>query len=123
VSTANRAVVVSTIIKRTAADVWADVRNIESHVTWTRDATEIRFLSEHHEGPGIRFECDSWVGPLSLTDVIEITTWEDERRMGVRHVGLVELTEEGLHSMRRPNTAEYVPPTPPQQHTGGVSDV
>ena len=93
-STAKRAVVVSTMIKRTAADVWADARNIESHVTWMQDATEIRFLSEHHEGPGTRFECDSRVGPLSLTDVMEITTWEDERRMGVRHVGLVEGTGE-----------------------------
>lgn len=89
-----RAVVVSTMIERSAADVWADVRNIASHVTWMQDAVEIRFLTEHHEGPGTRFECDTKVGPFSLTDVMEITAWEDRARMGVRHVGLVEGTGE-----------------------------
>ena len=93
-STARRAVIVSTVIERSPAQVWADVRNIESHVAWMQDAAEIRFLSENREGPGTRFECDTKVGPLSLTDVMEITAWEDERRMGVRHVGLVTGTGE-----------------------------
>ena len=89
-----RAVVVSTVIDRTPAEVWADVREIASHVDWMQDAAEIRFLTEHREGQGTRFECDTKVGPFSLTDVMEITAWEDERRMGVRHVGLVEGTGE-----------------------------
>jgi hypothetical protein len=89
-----RAVVVSTVIERSPADVWADVRHIDSHVDWMQDAAEIRFLTDHHEGPGTRFECDTKIGPFSLTDVMEITSWEDERRMGVRHVGLVEGTGE-----------------------------
>lgn len=89
-----RAVVVSTIIERSPTEVWADVRDIASHVTWMQDATAIRFLTDQREGPGTRFECDTKVGPLKLTDVMEITSWEDERRMGVRHVGLVEGTGE-----------------------------
>lgn len=88
------AVVVSTIIERSPAEVWADVRDIESHVSWMQDAAAIRFLSEQREGQGTRFECDTKVGPFSLTDIMEITSWEDERRMGVRHVGLVEGTGE-----------------------------
>lgn len=88
------AVVVSTIIERSPAEVWADVREIESHVSWMQDAAAIRFLSEQREGQGTRFECDTKVGPFSLTDIMEITSWEDERRMGVRHVGLVEGTGE-----------------------------
>ena len=91
---AGRAVVVSTIIERSPTEVWADVRDIASHVTWMQDATAIRFLTDQREGPGTRFECDTKVGPLKLTDVMEITSWEDERRMGVRHVGLVEGTGE-----------------------------
>jgi hypothetical protein len=90
----DRAVVVSTVIDRGPAAVWADVRDIASHVTWMQDAAEIRFLTEHHEGLGTRFECDTRVGPLKLTDVMEITSWEHEARMGVRHVGLVEGTGE-----------------------------
>jgi len=89
-----RAVVVSTTIDRSPAEVWADVRHIASHVHWMQDAAEIRFLTDHHEGAGTRFECDTKIGPFSLTDVMEITSWEDERRMGVRHVGLVEGTGE-----------------------------
>ncbi len=85
-----RAIVVSTVIEASPARVWADVRNIGSHVTWMQDAVEIRFLTEQVEGPGTRFECDTEVGPFSLTDVMEITAWEHERRMGVRHIGLIE---------------------------------
>ena len=59
-------------------EVWADVRDIESHVTWMQDAAAIRFLTDHREGAGTRFECDTKVGPFSLTDVMEITSWEDE---------------------------------------------
>jgi hypothetical protein len=84
------AVVVSTVIDRTPAEVWADVRDVASHVGWMRDAAAIRFLTNHREGQGTRFECDTKVGPFSLTDVMEITSWDDERRMGVRHLGLVE---------------------------------
>jgi hypothetical protein len=84
-----RAVVVDTIVERSTADVWSDVRNIASHVAWMQDAEAIRFLSEQTEGVGTRFECDTKVGPFALTDVMEITAWVDGARMGVRHVGLV----------------------------------
>jgi hypothetical protein len=89
---ADHAVVVSTTIERSPHEVWADVRDISSHVTWMQDAVEIRFLTDHVEGPRTRFECDTKVGPFKLTDVMEITEWEEARRMGVRHVGLVEGT-------------------------------
>ncbi|MDZ7678977.1 MAG: SRPBCC family protein [Acidimicrobiales bacterium] len=71
------------------AAVWADVRDIASHVEWMADAVEIRFTSDTTDGTGTTFECDTRVGPLRLTDLMEITEWEDDRRMGVRHVGLV----------------------------------
>lgn len=35
-----RAVVVSTTIERSPAEVWADVRDIASHVDWMQDAVE-----------------------------------------------------------------------------------
>lgn len=101
------AVVVSTIIERSPAEVWADVRDIESHVSWMQDAAAIRFLSEQREGQGTRFECDTKVGPFSLTDIMEITSWEDERRMGVRHVGLVEGTGEFTLLELGPDRTEF----------------
>ncbi len=102
-----RAVVVSTVIDRTPVEVWADVRAIASHVDWMQDAAEIRFLTEQREGEGTRFECDTKVGPFSLTDVMEITAWEDERRMGVRHVGLVEGTGEFTLTAVEPDRTEF----------------
>lgn len=104
---ADRAVVVSTVIEASPADVWADVRDISSHVTWMQDAAEIRFLTEQTEGPDTRFECDTEIGPFSLTDVMEITSWEPERRMGVRHVGLVEGTGEFTLRELDPGRTEF----------------
>jgi len=103
----NHAVVVSTVIDRGVAQVWADVRDIATHVDWMQDAAEIRFLTDHRQGQGTRFECDTKVGPFSLTDVMEITSWEDERRMGVRHVGLVEGTGEFTLTALDPARTEF----------------
>ena len=80
---------ISTIVNRTPAEVWDDMRHIASHVEWMADAEEIRFTSDQREGVGTRFECDTRVGPLRTTDIMEITAWEPERVMGVRHDGLV----------------------------------
>lgn len=83
------AVTVSTEIDRTPTEVWADVRDISSHVDWMADATEIRFTTEATEGVDTSFECDTKIGPIKLTDVMTITSWVDEAEMGVRHVGVV----------------------------------
>jgi hypothetical protein len=104
---ADRAVVVSTVIEASPAAVWSDVRDIASHVTWMQDAVEIRFLTEQTEGPDTRFECDTEIGPISLTDVMEITSWEPERRMGVRHIGLVEGTGEFTLRELGPDRTEF----------------
>lgn len=101
-----RAIVVSIIIERSLAEVWDDVRNIGSHVHWMADAVEIRFLSDQTEGKGARFECDTKLGPFSLTDVMEITSWEDRTRIGVRHVGLVEGRGEFSLTELGPNRTE-----------------
>jgi len=88
---------VSTVIDRTPDEVWADVRDIASHVEWMADAYEIRFLSDKREGMGTRFECETRVGPLRTTDVMEITAWDPGRLMGVRHTGVV--TGEGAFTL------------------------
>lgn len=88
---------VSTEIDRSPAEVWADVRDIGSHVEWMADATAIRFTTPSTEGVGTSFECDTKVGPLKLTDVMTITSWVDEAEMGVRHVGMV--TGEGRFTL------------------------
>ena len=88
------AIHVETELDAPPAVVWADVRHIPSHVEWMHDAESIWFTSTSTEGAGTSFECETKVGPIRLTDVMEITEWVDEQAMGVRHSGVV--TGEGV---------------------------
>lgn len=80
---------VSTVIDAPPARVWDEVRHVERHVDWMADAVEIRFTSRRRSGVGTTFDCLTRVGPIRLTDQMEITDWRDGKLMGVRHVGLV----------------------------------
>ena len=80
---------VSTIIDATPAEVWAALEDVGSHVEWMADAEAIRFRTERRRGRGTGCECDARVGPLTLTDVMEITEWSPRKAMGVRHTGVV----------------------------------
>ena len=90
---------VSTTIDAPPRRVWRQVRDISSHVRWMADAESIRFTSKGRRGVGTTFECVTRVGPLSLTDVMEVTSWSTGREMGVRHTGVV--TGEGRFTLRR----------------------
>src|SRR3954454_688866 len=81
------------------AEVWRAIEHLESHVDWMEDALAIRLTSRRRRGVGTTFDCDTKVGPLRLTDQMEITRWSDRRAMGVRHVGLV--TGTGQFKLRR----------------------
>lgn len=90
-------ITVSTTIDASPAAVWAAVEDVGSHVEWMADAEAIRFTSDRTSGVGTTFECDTRVGPLRLTDEMEITQWRPGKAMGVRHVGLV--TGEGAFTI------------------------
>lgn len=76
-------------IDATPAQVWSCVEDIATHVDWMQDAAAIRFTSAHNSGLGTTFECDTKVGPITITDVMEITEWVPNEIMGVRHSGYV----------------------------------
>lgn len=80
---------VSTVIDAPPATVWRTLEDVGSHVEWMADAEAIRFRTERRAGRGTVFECDTRVGPITLTDVMEITRWSPRRAMGVRHTGVV----------------------------------
>jgi Polyketide cyclase / dehydrase and lipid transport len=69
--------------------VWARLADIADHVRWMADADAIRFTGEQRSGVGTRFECDTRIGPLRTTDVMEVTEWREGRSLGVRHSGIV----------------------------------
>jgi carbon monoxide dehydrogenase subunit G len=80
---------VRTTLDAPPAQVWVALSDLPSHVTWMQDAVAIRFLTERTYGVGARFECDTKVGPLRLTDLMEVTEWSPGKALGVRHVGVV----------------------------------
>jgi uncharacterized protein YndB with AHSA1/START domain len=90
---------VATVIDAPRREVWAAIEDVGSHVEWMTDAVEIRFTGRKRSGVGTTFECDTRVGPLRLTDAMEITEWRPRRTMGVKHVGVV--SGEGRFTLRR----------------------
>jgi hypothetical protein len=90
---------VATLIRAPRRQVWRAVRHIPSHVAWMRDAHAIRITSPRKSGVGTIFECDTRVGPLAVTDVLEVTEWRPKRAMGIRHVGRISGT--GRFTLRR----------------------
>jgi hypothetical protein len=70
-------------------EVWRAVEDISTHPAWMRDAAEITFLSEQHEGVGAEFACLTKVGPLRNHDVLRVTEWEPGVVMGIAHTGVV----------------------------------
>lgn len=81
------------------ATVWSALADISSHVRWMADAEAITFTTGQREGVGTAFDCATKVGPLRLTDRMEVTEWSPHRAMAVRHVGIV--TGEGRFTLRR----------------------
>ena len=77
------------VIDAAPDQVWADLRDIASHVEWMQDAESIRFTSPQREGVGTTFLCRTKLGPLRLTDYMEVTEWADGQTMAIRHSGLV----------------------------------
>jgi len=76
-------------IDATTDEVWAHIADVSTHTDWMRDAQAIRLLTEQTEGVGTRYECDTKVGPLTMTDIMEIIDWRPGVAMGVRHEGVV----------------------------------
>ena len=80
---------VSIDLNATPEHVWNIVEPVENHVDWMADAVAIRFVNKQRRGVGTSFLCDTKVGPIKLTDKMEITEWIPQQVMGVRHVGVV----------------------------------
>jgi hypothetical protein len=82
-------VVVSMMAAAPRPAVWAELERIEDHVAWMGDATAIRFIGPKRRGVGTRFECDTKVGLIKMTDVMTVTQWDRGSAIEVRHEGFV----------------------------------
>jgi len=83
---------ISTLINVSPEILWEELRHINRHVNWMNDAVSITFTSPTTEGVGTQFSCLTKVGPLKTTDIMTITQWQENKTMGVEHVGLVKGT-------------------------------
>jgi uncharacterized protein YndB with AHSA1/START domain len=102
-----RTIRVSVDINAPPARVWDYIKDVTTHPRWMKDAVAVRVTSGRREGVGTTFDCDTRVGPLRLTDRMEVTEWRAGETMAIRHVGLV--TGEGrfdLHAI--PTGTQFV---------------
>lgn len=84
-----RPVIVSVDIAAPLERVWAAAADLASHVEWMADAERIDFLTDSRSGVGTKMAVETRVGPLSTTDIIEVTAWEEPATIGVVHSGVV----------------------------------
>ena len=82
-------ITVETLIEAPTAKVWKVVEDLEGHVNWMDDAVAIHFVGNKRSGVGTIFNCETRIGPIKLTDRMEITHWIEGRTIGVSHKGLV----------------------------------
>ena len=82
-------VVVDQLIDAPVATVWADVAEMATHAEWMTDAESITFAGDRRSGIGTVMIVPTRVGPFTTEDWIIVTHWEEERAMGVIHVGIV----------------------------------
>ena len=98
-------ITVSIELAASPARVWEIVEPVERHVDWMADAVAIRFATSQTRGVGTAFDCDTKVGPIKLTDHMEITEWVPEKSMGVKHVGMV--TGTGVFTIEPLGNGQY----------------
>lgn len=79
--------------------VWREAADLASHAEWMADAESIEFLTDSRAGTGTQMRVATRVGPLRTQDVMTVTSWEDQKSIGVRHEGVV--TGEGHFELSR----------------------
>ena len=89
---------ISQTIEAPLQGVWKELRQIDRHVLWMKDAVSITFTTEQHEGPGTAFICKTKIGPFRTNDTMTITEWIEGRQITVHHQGLI--TGAGRFSLR-----------------------
>lgn len=72
-----------------AERVWDVLTDWEGQARWMRDARSVRVLSERREGRGVVLRCATDLFGLVVDDDMEITEWEHQRLIGVRHLGML----------------------------------
>ena len=69
--------------------VWQRFSDLSSHSEWMSDAVSILFETDQRRGVGVQMRVPTRVGPLRVTDIMEVVEWIEQESIGVRHTGRV----------------------------------
>ena len=69
--------------------VWPLLSNLGGHGEWMSDVRSIEFATAKRSGLGTRVRVRTRVGPLATDDLMEVTAWEEGRRIAIDHLGAV----------------------------------
>ena len=85
----SKTISVETTINAPLNKVWDEVSQIKNHSNWMKDAVKIDFESELRSGIGTKIKVLTKIGPFKLYDYMTFTKWEENKTIGVDHVGIV----------------------------------
>jgi len=85
---ARREITVSVDVDAPVETVWREVTDWEAQGEWMMGTT-VRVTQGDGVSPGTRVAAFTGVGPLGVTDTMELVGWDPPHRATVRHVGRV----------------------------------
>ena len=86
---------VEAVLPSPPARAWEVLVRWEEQARWMADVRELRVLSPHRQGLGVRIAARTAVlGVPAFTDVLEVVGWEPPSLLRVEHVGVVRGTGE-----------------------------
>lgn len=78
----------TTHIEASPARVWDVLIDWEAQPRWMRDARSVTVLSPHRVGVDVVVRCMTDIAAgLVITDDFVTTQWDEQRAMGIRHLG------------------------------------
>jgi carbon monoxide dehydrogenase subunit G len=80
---------VSRYVFAPAEVVWAVLTDWEAQADWMVDAKAVEVLTRQRTGEGVRILVPTNVLGVTVEDEMEVTAWEEQRRLVVRHLGRV----------------------------------
>ena len=77
-------------IHRPVAQVWDLLIDWESQPDWMQDAKSVTVTSPNRTGVGVTIDVPTNIAlGITVLDVMEVTEWEEQRKIAVRHTGKV----------------------------------
>ena len=84
-----RPITVSVELSAPVEVAWQRFSDLSSHSQWMSDAVSILFNTAQRRGVGVEMTVPTRVGPIRVTDIMEVVEWVEMESIGVRHTGRI----------------------------------